>query len=171
MVTRFLSPHTFQSVAFVFQNARISRANQGHSSTFVVLWRGYRNQCKAWKQLLIQKMPWRYPVANDDFSRIPGSPIAYWVSTLMRESVSDRQTAGRIGFTAKRTDHRRQRSIPRRWYEVVLPDRIRVRSTSRQDAEHPTKKWFPYNKGGEFRKWYGNYEHCCQLGERWRGDY
>lgn len=84
-------------------------------------------------------------VATDNFSKIPGSPVAYWVSThhfaLFAENpllidVMD------ICQGMKTADNNR---FLRLWHEIAI---------NKMNA-----KWFPYNKGGNFRRWYGNRDY------------
>jgi len=92
---------------------------------------------------------------NADFARVPGSPVAYWVSDalrnvfsraiLLKEIASPRQGLA-TGENARFM----------RWWTEVSKDRIRLRIESRQMAQELGGKWFPYNKGGAYRKWYGN---------------
>lgn len=99
----------------------------------------------------------RYEAKQDDFEKIPGSPIAYWVSDKIKDifdcdlKMKDVSPA-RIGMMT--TDNER---FIRNWNEINLT-KIGLNFNSRIDAEKSTFKWFPYNKGGEFRKWYGNYD-------------
>ena len=46
----------------------------------------------------------------------------------------------------------------REWFEVDI-ERICFGAKTREDAKESGKKWFPYNKGGAYRRWYGNCEH------------
>ena len=99
----------------------------------------------------------RYEAKQDDFAKIPGSPIAYWVSDRIKDifdydiKMKDVSPA-RIGMMT--TDNER---FIRNWNEIDFL-KLGLNFCSRHDAEKSTFKWFPYNKGGEFRKWYGNYD-------------
>lgn len=95
-----------------------------------------------------------YPGINQEqFERIPGSPIAYWVSdnllTLFgtRDLKSICQT--RCGLATGRNDR-----FLRLWYEPAFHS-IGL-GMSRKDTETSKTRWYPYDKAGEFRKWYGN---------------
>lgn len=96
-------------------------------------------------------------VSSKDFRKIPGSPIAYWVSEALRETFPRSTLLGefcdfRIGMaTGKNEWHVRQ------WQEVSS-SRTEFGAVSRQAAKASGRKWFPYAKGGEFRKWAGNEE-------------
>ncbi|MDY5161213.1 BREX-1 system adenine-specific DNA-methyltransferase PglX [Leuconostoc citreum] len=93
-----------------------------------------------------------------NFKKIPGSPIAYWASanlihnfeigTRMDEIVEPRQ-----GLAT--ADNNR---FLRQWFEVSL-NNIKFDAKSIDESISSNKKWFPYNKGGSYRKWYGNYDY------------
>lgn len=96
-------------------------------------------------------------VSSKDFEKIPGRPIAYWVSEALRETFPRSTLLGefcdfRIGMaTGKNEWHVRQ------WQEVSR-SRTGFGAGSREIAKASGRKWFPYAKGGEFRKWAGNEE-------------
>jgi len=87
-----------------------------------------------------------FTVSQDEFDKIPGYPIAYWLKDSVRDAFSKFPA---IGNDAKKgTTTGENARFLRQWYEV---DKLRF---SRFDGS----KWFPMTKGGEFRKWYGNFE-------------
>ncbi|MFP3983856.1 MAG: BREX-1 system adenine-specific DNA-methyltransferase PglX [Desulfurivibrionaceae bacterium] len=90
-----------------------------------------------------------------DLDKIPGSPIAYWVSGKVREIFAknppiNEYAIPRQGFATGHND-----TFLRNWYEVSVAY-IRFGCENRSDAIACKQKWFPCNKGGPFRKWYGN---------------
>lgn len=100
---------------------------------------------------------YRYTTYSKDFHSIPGSPIAYWASDRVREifalepSISNYGTA-RGGMTTGDNN-----KFLRLWTEVEF-NKIGFHYSSTEQTKNSLKKWFPYNKGGEYRKWYGNNE-------------
>ncbi|WP_225047866.1 BREX-1 system adenine-specific DNA-methyltransferase PglX [Lacticaseibacillus kribbianus] len=101
----------------------------------------------------------RFNRANQaNFGKIPGSPIAYWASanllhdfevgTPMAELVDPRQ-----GLAT--ADNNR---FLRQWFEVAYKN-IKFDARSIKESVESKRKWFPYNKGGAYRKWYGNYDY------------
>lgn len=99
-----------------------------------------------------------------NFTKIPGSLIAYWLSenvykTFEQESVS-KYIAPRIGLVTGDTDR-----FLRLWYEVNN-ERIHWTCASTKDSIVSKMKWFPYQKGGAYRKWYGNNEYIIN----WEND-
>jgi type II restriction/modification system DNA methylase subunit YeeA len=92
---------------------------------------------------------------QNDFKKIPGSPIAYWVSNSFRGAFEqgvriENIAAVRQGLATADNDR-----FLKRWFEVETK-RIGFCYESRADANKSKKKWFPYNKGGDFCRWYGN---------------
>ena len=92
---------------------------------------------------------------QDDFKKIPGSPVAYWVSSLVANVFvgSSKATAianSRAGMTSGNNDF-----FTKQWFEIIF-SKIKLDSESVEDALKSRRKWFPYNKGGAYRKWFGN---------------
>jgi type II restriction/modification system DNA methylase subunit YeeA len=99
-----------------------------------------------------------YTAKTDDFEKIPGSPISYWVSDSVREIFVDNppldsKASVKAGLQTGNTE-----KFLRLWFEVPH-DKIGFKMKNREVASSSAKKWFPLNKGGEFRKWYGNNEY------------
>lgn len=97
------------------------------------------------------------------FSRLPGRLIAYWISDAAVRAFShprlETVAAPRQGMTT--SDNAR---FIRRWFEVPR-DAICFDAHDRESAQASGKKWFPYNKGGGYRKWYGNHEYIVNFGD------
>jgi hypothetical protein len=120
-------------------------------------------QCIRHYECDVDMVPITFPTINErygnasskDFKVIPGSPIAYWVSQELREAFRSSPGLGdfcdaRIGMaTGNNADN------VRLWTEVNL-SAIGLSLPSRDAAKSTGKRWFPYAKGGEFRKWEGN---------------
>lgn len=108
---------------------------------------------------------WFYRADATAFHDIPGSPIAYWATPGLLK-------AFRSGLTVK--DYAKAKQglktgendrFLRYWWEIGH-SKLSVTSRSTQEAANSGKKWFPYNKGGMFRKWYGNREYAVN----WEND-
>lgn len=100
----------------------------------------------------------RYYVKQSSFSAVPGSPIAYWISKpvfspFYWNSSVGQIADGKVGLQTGNND-----VFLRFWYEV---DFHRI-SFNADDSY----KWFPYNKGGSYRRWYGNMEYIVN----WKND-
>ncbi|MFT8396227.1 BREX-1 system adenine-specific DNA-methyltransferase PglX [Propionibacterium sp.] len=100
----------------------------------------------------------RYEVSQADFAAIPGSPIVYWLSERMRAVFTVHDPFGAVASLAVGLQTGDNNRFLRQWWEVS-GNRTAFSCTSREDAAASGARWFPYNKGGEFRKWYGNQEH------------
>ena len=95
---------------------------------------------------------WFFEAAQDEFKKIPGSPVAYWVSAFERDLYVGGSTIDSVGQPRKGIDTGENAAFLRLWWEVSK-DRCSF-------ANSPAvEKWFPYNKGGDFRRWYGNRDH------------
>lgn len=108
---------------------------------------------------------WRFQAKQKDFEKIPGSPIAYWVSDKIREIFEKNQKLGDIGEAKQGLATADNNRFLRLWNEVNY-NKIGYNMSNSQEALESKKKWFPYNKGGEFRKWYGNQEYLVN----WEND-
>jgi type II restriction/modification system DNA methylase subunit YeeA len=91
------------------------------------------------------------------FSRIPGSPIAFWISDELADSFSGSASIGEIAQPRQGLATSDNNRFLRSWHEVNI-DAAAFNCVDRKQALASQKKWFPYNKGGPFRKWYGNNE-------------
>lgn len=92
-----------------------------------------------------------------NFLRLPGCPYAYWVSDKMIASFGEKQIKDIANPRQGMATGENNRFL-RLWQEVSI-DNCDFNRQSREDAAKSGKKWFPYNKGGDFRKWYGNNEY------------
>ena len=108
---------------------------------------------------------WRFQAKQKDFEKIPGSPIAYWISDKVREIFKKNQKLGDIGEAKVGLQTGDNNKFLRLWNEVNY-NKIGYNMSNSQEALKSKKKWFPYNKGGEFRKWYGNQEYLVN----WEND-
>ena len=108
---------------------------------------------------------WRFQAKQKDFEKIPGSPIAYWVSDKVREIFEKNQKLGEVGEAKQGLATADNNRFLRLWNEVNC-NKIGYNMSNSEEALESKKKWFPYNKGGEFRKWYGNQEYLVN----WEND-
>lgn len=97
-------------------------------------------------------------VAQNGFHSIPGSPIAYWASDRVREIFNRCKFLGAITIVRNGMKTGDNDKFLRLWNEVNFND-FAKNIKSFEDAKNVNSKWFPYNKGGEYRKWYGNNEY------------
>ena len=107
----------------------------------------------------------KFQAKQKDFEKIPGSPIAYWVSDKVREIFEKNQKLGEVGKSIQGMSSADNNRFLRLWNEVNY-SKIGYNIANSEEALESKKKWFPYNKGGEFRKWYGNQEYLVN----WEND-
>ena len=105
----------------------------------------------------------RHIARQDNFANIPGAPVAYWVSNAMLATFDhekfDHYASTNNGFTTGDND-----LFLRMWYEVAFQN-IELNNPSIDTLKTCRAKWYSYNKGGDFRKWYGNNEYVINYGE------
>jgi type II restriction/modification system DNA methylase subunit YeeA len=99
-----------------------------------------------------------YRASASDFEKVPGSPIAYWVSEALFSAFEKSDSLGNYLEAREGLATGNNEQHVRYHFEVSLVD-IGRGCSSRSQAKASFKKWFSYNKGGEFRKWYGNDIH------------
>lgn len=99
-----------------------------------------------------------YRASAADFKKIPGSPIAYWSSDGIRNAFTCLSKFDNYGETLQGMTTCDNDFYLRFWHEVNI-SRVKTNSVDRQDANSSGKKWFPYTKGGENRKWFGNNDY------------
>lgn len=101
---------------------------------------------------------WFYRRNADTFKQIPGSPIAYWASDGLLDSFVHAKTLATAGRASKGIITGDNDYSLRLWWECADP-KIDFKSSSLSEAMAGGKVWFPCNKGGVFRKWYGNHDY------------
>ncbi len=94
---------------------------------------------------------------QDDLLVIPGAPLAYWISDnalkKFQGNLISRNIKACVGMRTGDND-----KFMRLWHEVEY-SKMCVGAETVVEAMNRKAKWIPYNKGGEFRKWYGNQEY------------
>ena len=146
----------FGTAVTVFQNVTV----HGYKGTY--------NQIKL--QDIENDVPKQFPVqdnrfaqvSTDNFSQIPGSPVAYWVSEAVRKDFSETTLNDlcppKVGLYTADNDR-----FLRFFWEVDF-HKIYFFGKSREDLKKlGNKKWVPMTKGGNFRKWYGNNEYVLNF--------
>ncbi|WP_298653919.1 BREX-1 system adenine-specific DNA-methyltransferase PglX [uncultured Eubacterium sp.] len=106
-----------------------------------------------------------YETDQTNFSKIPGSPIAYWVSQHAFDVCIESQVFEKFATTRAGMITGNNNMFIRLWHEVNWK-KVGILLHSRSEAIDSKKKWFPYNKGGEYRKWYGNNDYVVN----WEND-
>lgn len=97
----------------------------------------------------------RYVAKQEDFEKIPGSPISYWVSPNVIKLIDSKNSFNKYANPRRCLATGNDDLYVRNWYEVQIYN-IHFFAKNIVEAIKSEKKWFPFQKGGEFRKWYGN---------------
>lgn len=100
----------------------------------------------------------------DNFAKIPGSPVAYWASKLLIDDFKIGKSLGELSKPRQGMATTNNNRFLRQWFEVNI-ERIGFGLESENDTLDGYK-WFPYNKGGEFRKWYGNNDYIVKFSNK-----
>ena len=97
-----------------------------------------------------------YPhVSQQNFEKIPGCPIGYWVSERMIENFQNSMKLKDIADVKIGMGTGKNEIFVRQWWAINF-NKIGFGTKSIDELKLSNKKFFPYNKGGEFRRWYGN---------------
>lgn len=102
---------------------------------------------------------------QSDFEKIPGSPIGYWVSPNILKIFTSNLALSAVASPCVGLQTADNARFLRLWSEVSR-SRIGFGFENAASAARSGLKWFPYNKGGSARKWYGNQTHIIN----WEND-
>lgn len=147
-----LSGEVVQSTAFVIE--RGSEIQQGNYVRLV----GYRSNQEKEKSFL-SNISQHLNIPQSNFSKIPGCPIAYWVSDKIISLLEKEQELGQIAKPRKGLVTLDDKYFIKDWTEVSIKN-IGFDFKNRREAKESMKKWIPVHKGGGFKKWYGNNQYC-----------
>lgn len=101
---------------------------------------------------------WRYRASQASFDVIPGRLIAYWLNEKKVEAFSKGSALSTHGVSSRGLITGDNAEFLRLWWEKEISD-ICFDAQSSADASRSAHSWFPLNKGGSFRKWYGNKDY------------
>ena len=129
-------------------------------------YRGTYNQIKLCD--IVDDKPVRFPVmenrfaqvSSDNFAKIPGAPVAYWVSENAYNMFEGQNRYS--GETKKGVLTGNNDLFLRLWHEVTT-FKIGYDCVKHDDILISKKKWFPVTSGGEYRRWYGNFDTIVNL--------
>lgn len=180
-VWMFLSSYEKLRAKLLSQNTISSMVHPGRgifgsdfgTTTFIILKQHIKNYTGAYRRLFekqgdVESIEERekafrsgkgaFSAQQDNFSKIPGSPVAYWVSERIPKIYLECQTLERTADVRHGLSTGKNDLFVRFWTEVSWP-LIDTTIKNRDEIISSNGKWFPYNKGGEFRKWYGNADY------------
>ena len=102
--------------------------------------------------------------SQSNFSKIPGSPVAYWMSEAFISAYSCKKVSD-YGFARSGLQTGNNDLFLKLWQEVSHSD-IAFNMSSKKQYLKTGRKWTPQIKGGSYRKWYGNYDYVVN----WKND-
>ena len=145
-----ISGAVVQTTAFVLQN----QSQERHKPVFFRLVNGSEES----KRLALEQGAKRYvSVPQDEFRRIPGSPVAYWASNEIRQVFFEDSKLSSALVTREGMTTGSNKRFLRYWFEVSAEDiGFGLEGTCKTHLQD--FRWFPYQKGGTFRRWSGNNE-------------
>ena len=147
-----------QTTSFVMRNSHI----KGYKGTYCRLIDGGSEKEKA--EMFVSGQN-RYVAEQDNFSQIPGSPVAYWVTDNMFSIFEKSKTLAEIAKPRQGLATSDNDRFLKFWNEVEF-SKIGFDITSISDENKFLYKWFPCTKGGSFRRWYGNNDYVVN----WEND-
>ena len=137
-----------QTTAFVISNS-ILRGYQGSYARLV----SYMSQ-KEKEDAFLNRENIFYST-QENFKKIPGAPIIYSFSKAVLAMYDDSPKIGQVGTTRLGMTTANNELFVRLWHEVAL-EKCKFDARNADEVLYGKYKWVPYNKGGFFRKWYGN---------------
>lgn len=134
-------------------------ANLNYKGTYIKLseFKGAEAQPKKTLEAIkCHDVDYRYDTLTHSFTRIQGMPIAYWASEKMLQLFNGNKTVESISDTRVGMHTGSNELFVREWYEVDV-EKFMTNCTSHEETFLLENiRWYPYNKGGAFRRWYGN---------------
>ena len=109
------------------------------------------------KEALFLSRSNQHCISQDSFAKIPGSPLAYWISPVFLAAFNNRKL-GDISYPKQGLSTADNNRFLRFWFELNI-FRIATDCKTIEESVGSRAKWFPFNKGGEYRKWYGNFDY------------
>lgn len=139
-----------------------------YRATFIRLEEFYGAELQSEKTLEAIKSEncdWRYEVNLEEFEWLPGRKLAYWITPKLRRLFLENSSFSDICEAQKGLAPCDSDQFVRFWWEV---DRLKIglEVKSCEDSVNSQCRWFPFNKGGSFRRWFGNVQHVVD----WESD-
>jgi type II restriction/modification system DNA methylase subunit YeeA len=109
---------------------------------------------------------WFYRASASDFKKIPGSAIAYWVSDRVLEIFATSEKLGNIAEIRVGLDTGNNDFFIKYWTEVNI-NNIGFNKKNINNFIESNKLYVPHTKGGEYRKWYGNFDYILKFSQKY----
>ncbi|MBQ9664284.1 MAG: BREX-1 system adenine-specific DNA-methyltransferase PglX [Oscillospiraceae bacterium] len=100
----------------------------------------------------------RYYVSKNIFKIVPGTPIAYWLNKQALSAFKEGVLLSEIGSSRVGLQTSDNDRFLRLWFECDM-EKTFMNCCTINDSIKSAKKWYPHNKGGLYRRWYGNNEY------------
>ena len=139
-----------QTTSFVLKNSNID----AYKGTYVRL---IEPTTQGDKEKMFLNGENRYIADQENFKKIPGMPVAYWASENIIDDFDKAKSMEEILDVRQGLATADNNRFLRLWYEVE-ESKCKFDSKNAKDLLDSKKKWIPYNKGGQRRQWYGNYD-------------
>jgi len=153
-----LNSKIVQSVAFITLNTHINEYLGRYDRLFE---KQGLQESNSDKEVWLITGKHSFYTSQENFSKIPGMPVAYWVSPTIIQIFSNQQIGDKysasVGIQTGNND-----MFLRFWHEVNKTDI----DFTHQQGENYLLKWYPHPKGGSYRKWYGNFDYIVN----WKND-
>lgn len=140
-----LSPHADANYNATFIRA-VEGGNEREKQRILSLSKTHKNSPNVYLQ------------RSKELTSIPGAPIVYWLSEKVRNVFRKGTTLAEISKPRQGLSTADNARFLRLWWEISN-DQASLCSNSRKEAKASRARWFPHNKGGEYRKWYGNQDY------------
>lgn len=147
-----------QTTTYVLRN----HPSNNYKGTYIRLV-NYNSPTEKENEFLMDKN--KFMFRQSEFDKIPSRPIAYWSSEKIREIFIKNKRVEDLAEPKVGQNTGDNDRFLKKWFEVNFY-KIGFNIKSREESIESKKKWFPYNKGGSFRKWYGNQEYVVN----WEND-
>jgi len=160
------NPGTLQTTAFALRKEPEAKARENQVGTYfrlVYAPNSYEKQM-AFEQALREKNL-TYHLVQYVFNAIPGAPWVYWISNELRDLFTTLPLLGEVAKPRQGLATSDNFRFLRCWWEVGRSE-ILFDCRSHEESQQRRERWYPYMKGGGYRKWYGNQEHVIN----WRQD-
>jgi len=156
-----LEYNAFEPACVPIGTFTLAKTKSRYMGSYIKLseFKGHQNQApKTLEAINNKRCGWFYSVNQNNFMSIPGIPIAYWVSEKTIKLLTDSEKVGDRAETKQGCATGDNNRFLRVWHEVSMI-KIGFNFAKLNAALISGKKWFPINKGGDFRRWYGNQDY------------
>lgn len=138
-------------------------SNRHHNVGNFIRLEGFKGDMEVQKQKVLEAINSKvcgyfYETEQSNFYKISGNPIAYWANSNILNIFQTAQPLKNVAEPKVGLQTAKNDIFLRRWFECDWK-KIGIGYSSLEDTENGRHKWFPYNKGGAFRRWYGNREY------------